>query len=152
MINVGSKRLGRTSLAFPQAAQTCHSVNTFRRMLRCNITGAIMKFLVSVAFAAMMMFGAAEASTGYASYYKSGRLTANGEHFLPLGLTAAHRRLPFGTKLKVTNLRNGKSVVVRVNDRGPFVRGRILDLSLGAARVIGIAGRGVAKISYVVVN
>jgi rare lipoprotein A len=91
-------------------------------------------------------------TTGWCSYYKSGRLTANGEHFKPMGLTAAHRRLAFGTKLQVTNLRNGKTVLVRVNDRGPFIRGRILDLSLGAAKVIGLNNSGVAKISYVVVN
>jgi rare lipoprotein A len=111
-----------------------------------------MKILVSAAVAAMMMFGSAEASTGYASYYKTGRLTANGERFMPMGLTAAHKHLAFGTMLRVTNLRNGKSVIVRINDRGPFIRGRVLDLSLGAARVIGIAGAGVAKISYVVMN
>ena len=111
-----------------------------------------MKFLFSAALAAMMMFGTAEASTGWASYYKTGRFTANGERFKPMGFTAAHRHLAFGTKLRVTNLRNGKFVIVRVNDRGPFVRGRILDLSLGAARVIGLAGAGVAKISFVVVR
>jgi rare lipoprotein A len=88
-------------------------------------------------------------NSGWASYYKSGRLTASGEHFKPLGLTAAHRQLPFGTILKVTNLRNGKSVLVRVNDRGPFVKGRVLDLSLGAAKVIGLTSSGVGKISYV---
>ena len=111
-----------------------------------------MKFLWAVALATLMMFGTAEASTGWASYYKTGRFTANGEHFKPMGFTCAHRRLPFGTKLRVTNLRNGKFVIVRVNDRGPFIRGRILDLSLGAARVIGLAGAGVAKISFVVVR
>jgi rare lipoprotein A len=89
---------------------------------------------------------------GMASYYKSGRLTANGEHFNPQGLTAAHRKLRFGTKLRVTNMRNGKSVVVRINDRGPFIRGRIIDLSLGAAKVIGLNRSGVAKISYAVLN
>ena len=111
-----------------------------------------MKFLFSAALAAMMMVATAEASTGWASYYKTGRFTANGEHFKPMGFTAAHRHLAFGTKLKVTNLRNGKFVIVRVNDRGPFIKGRVLDLSLGAARVIGLAGAGVAKISFVVVN
>jgi len=87
-------------------------------------------------------------STGYASYYKMGRRTADGERYNPYGLTCAHRRLPFGTLLKVTNLRNKRSVIVRVNDRGPFIRGRVLDLSLGAARVIGMTGTGVAHISY----
>jgi rare lipoprotein A len=115
-----------------------------------------MKSIFSAALAAFVVFGLAasvvDASTGYASYYKSGRRTANGEHYYPLGLTCAHRRLPFGTKLKVTNLRNGRSVIVRVNDRGPFIRGRVLDLSLGAAKVIGLNASGVAKISYIVMN
>ncbi|MDE2385242.1 MAG: septal ring lytic transglycosylase RlpA family protein [Alphaproteobacteria bacterium] len=115
-----------------------------------------MKSVASAALAAFVAFAvaapAAHASTGFASYYKTGRRTANGERFLPMGLTCAHRRLPFGTRLKVTNLRNGRSVVVRVNDRGPFVRGRVLDLSLGAAKVIGLNASGVAKISYIVLN
>ena len=88
----------------------------------------------------------AAATEGWASYYKIGKRTADGERFNPLGLTCAHRRLAFGTLLKVTNLRNKHSVIVRVNDRGPFVRGRVLDLSLGAARAIGMTG--VAHISY----
>ncbi len=115
-----------------------------------------MKSIFSSAAAALLVFGLAaplaQASTGYASYYKTGRRTANGERFLPMGLTCAHRRLPFGTKLKVTNLRNGRSVIVRVNDRGPFIRGRVLDLSLGAAKVIGLNAAGVAKISYIVMK
>ena len=90
------------------------------------------------------------ASVGWASFYKSGRLTANGEHFNPMGMTAAHRKLPFGTRVKVTNLRNGKSVIVRINDRGPFIKGRVMDLSLGAAKVIGLNKAGVAKISFVI--
>ena len=90
--------------------------------------------------------------TGFASYYKSGKVTANGERFNPHGLTAAHRSLPFGTRVKVTNLRNGRSVIVRINDRGPFIRGRIMDLSLGAAQVVGLTASGVARISYVVMN
>ena len=89
---------------------------------------------------------------GWASFYKSGKRTANGEAFKPMGMTAAHRKLPFGTKLKVTNIKTGKSVIVRVNDRGPFIKGRVLDLSLGAAKIIGLNHSGVAKISYTVVN
>ena len=88
-------------------------------------------------------------SVGVASYYgkeMSGRRTANGERFNPAGLTAAHRSLPFGTKLKVTNLRNGKTVVVRVSDRGPFARGRVIDLSYGAASAIGMVGSGTARV------
>jgi rare lipoprotein A len=124
-------------------------------MLRRNINGGypLMKHTIAAILAVFMLALPAQAlTTGWASFYKSGRLTANGEHFKPMGLTAAHRKLPFGTMLKVTNLRNGKSVIVRVNDRGPFIRGRILDLSLGAAKVIGLNRSGVAKISFVVVN
>ena len=92
-----------------------------------------------------------QAATGWASFYKSGRLTANGEHFKPQGMTCAHRKLAFGTKLKVTNLSNGRWVIVRVNDRGPFIQGRILDLSLGAAKVIGLTASGVGKISFTII-
>jgi rare lipoprotein A len=95
---------------------------------------------------------AAALTTGWASYYKSGHRTANGERFNPHGLTAAHRSLPFGTKVKVTNIRTGKSVVVRINDRGPFIKGRVIDLSLGAAKIIGLTRSGVAKISYTVLR
>ena len=81
--------------------------------------------------------------SGVASYYGGkfhGRRTASGEIFNKNALTAAHRSLPFGTKLKVTNLRNGRTVLVRVNDRGPHVRGRIIDLSHAAAKKIGLKG------------
>ena len=111
-----------------------------------------MKYVVTAALAALMFSSTAEAATGYASYYKMGRRTASGERFSPMGLTCAHRNLPFGTKLKVTNVKTGRSVVVRVNDRGPFVRSRVLDLSLGAAQVIGLTAMGIGKISYEVVN
>ena len=84
--------------------------------------------------------------TGVASYYKSGNVTANGERFKPMGMTAAHRKLPFGTKVRVTHLRTGKSVVVRINDRGPFIGKRIIDLSLGAARRIGMTKSGIARV------
>ncbi|MBI4727623.1 septal ring lytic transglycosylase RlpA family protein [candidate division TA06 bacterium] len=80
---------------------------------------------------------------GLASYYGQefhGRKTANGEIFDMQAMTAAHRTLPFGTTVKVTNLKNEQSVTVRINDRGPFVEGRIIDLSQGAAKKIGIDG------------
>jgi rare lipoprotein A len=80
---------------------------------------------------------------GLASYYGRefhGRKTANGERFDMNGLTAAHRTLPFGTVVRVTNLSNNKSVTVRINDRGPFVEGRIIDLAQGAAKQIGLDG------------
>lgn len=74
--------------------------------------------------------------------------TATGEHYDPRGLTAAHRTLPFGTLVRVTSLRTGESVVVRINDRGPFVRGRSIDLSLGACRAIGNPGIAQVRIDY----
>jgi rare lipoprotein A len=86
---------------------------------------------------------------GIASFYGydgSGNKTASGERFNPEKLTAAHRSLPFGTRVRVTNVRNGRSVVVRINDRGPFIRGRVIDLSHRAARVIKMIGRGVAPV------
>jgi rare lipoprotein A len=85
---------------------------------------------------------------GMASYYgsESGSQTASGQRFNPGAMTAAHRSLPFGTKVRVTNKRNGKSVVVTINDRGPFVRGRIIDLSTAAAGVIGMRSSGVAPV------
>jgi rare lipoprotein A len=82
---------------------------------------------------------------GLASWYGpgfQGRRTANGERFNTHQLTAAHRSLPFGSRTRVTNERTGRSVVVRINDRGPFVRGRVIDLSQAAARAIGISGVG----------
>ena len=94
--------------------------------------------------------GAADAAqTGMASYYKHGKRTANGERFDPHGYTAAHRTLPFGTRVLVTNLKNGKSVIVRINDRGPFSKNRVIDLSLGAAKVVGLTQSGVAKVKVV---
>jgi rare lipoprotein A len=77
---------------------------------------------------------------GHASWYKHGRRTANGEAFNPNGMTAAHRSLPFGTRVRVVNEKTGRSVVVRINDRGPFIGGRIIDLAQGAARQLGMDG------------
>jgi rare lipoprotein A len=77
-----------------------------------------------------------------------GQTTANGERFNAYGNTTAHKTLPFGTKLRVTNQSNGKSVIVRVNDRGPFVGGRSLDLSYGAFSSIAHPGQGVANVCY----
>jgi rare lipoprotein A len=85
---------------------------------------------------------------GVVSYYAhdfQGKLTSNGETFDMNDLTAAHRTFPFGTKVRVTNLDNNESVIVRVNDRGPFVEGRIMDLSLGAARQIGLVKNGTTR-------
>jgi rare lipoprotein A len=90
-----------------------------------------------------------ETETGYASFYADkfeGRKTANGEIFNQSKLTAAHKKLPFGTQVMVTNLANGRSVQVRINDRGPFVSGRIIDLTKAAAKEIDMLGAGVARV------
>lgn len=93
--------------------------------------------------------------TGIASYYGGkfhGKRTASGEVFNKNAMTAAHRSLPFGTRVKVTNLRNGRTVLVRVNDRGPHVRGRIIDLSQAAAKKIGLSHAGTARVKLEVLN
>ena len=100
--------------------------------------------LIAAICGAMIIVGcssAAMAESGIASVYAySGQRTASGERAQPNGLTAAHRTLPFGTRVRVTNKRNGRSVVVRINDRGPFVRGRVIDLTPAAAQALGFSG------------
>ena len=88
-------------------------------------------------------------STGEASWYGPGffgNRTANGEVFRPGTMTAAHRTLPFGTKVKVTNLRNGKETIVRINDRGPFSGHRVIDIAHGAAQHLGLVSSGIAQV------
>ena len=97
-------------------------------------------------------FGTHAASDGLVSFYVEGARTASGERFDPHEFTAAHRTLPFGTRLRVTSVATGRSVTVRVNDRGPFVPGRVLDVSYSAADRLGIVGRGVAKVKIDVVR
>jgi rare lipoprotein A len=82
----------------------------------------------------------ASAQSGIASVYSDGTRTASGEHMSPSAMTAAHRTLPFGTMVRVTDNHSGRSVVVRINDRGPFVRGRVIDLTPAAARALGFSG------------
>jgi rare lipoprotein A len=91
-------------------------------------------------------------SYGIASFYADEQLTANGETFNPNALTAAHPTLPFGTRLRVTNVSTGRSVTVRINDRGPFVSGRVVDVSYSAAESLGIVDRGIAKVKLDVVH
>ncbi len=98
--------------------------------------------LIGLAFAALVA-GAnfpASAQCGVASNYSTGKITANGEAFKPQSVSAAHKTLPFGSKVAVVNQRTGRSIVVRINDRGPFVKGRIIDLSSGASRALGGGG------------
>jgi rare lipoprotein A len=87
--------------------------------------------------------------TGVASWYGPGfhgRMTANGEVYNQFGMTAAHKTLPFGSRVRVTNLHTGQSIEVRINDRGPYIRGRIIDLSYTAARQVGVHKPGVAPV------
>ena len=83
---------------------------------------------------------------GLASYYWQPQRVAAGGWFNPNALTAAHKSLPFGTRVRVTNLRNGRSVVVRINDRGPYIRGRVIDLSRRAATIVGMRKAGVVRV------
>lgn len=112
-----------------------------------------MSLFSGAAAGALVMLSAstvfADASNEYvvkASYYSSGKLTASGEAFDPDGLTAASRTLPFGSRLEIVNPATGRVVTVRVNDRGPFVKGRDLDLSRGAAQALGMIEAGVASL------
>jgi len=98
---------------------------------------------------------AVQTASGTASWYGAkfhGRRTANGERYDMHQLTAAHRTLPFGTKVRVINERNGRAVVVRINDRGPFAGRRIIDLSRGAAGAIGMVNSGVARVKLEVLR
>ncbi len=110
---------------------------------------------IAAAAAALIFYGAVVflndryGSVGIASWYGAdwkGRKTASGERFDPDKLTAAHRRLALGAVVEVTNLSNGRKVKVRINDRGPYIRGRIIDLSRAAARRLGIIDEGLAKV------
>ena len=94
----------------------------------------------------------ADRGGGVASFYTEGSSTASGEKFDPHELTAAHPTLPFGTKLRVTNTATGKSVTVRVNDRGPYVPGRVVDVSYSAAQALGMVNAGTAKVKLDVVQ
>lgn len=96
--------------------------------------------------------GGGHSMSGVASYYWQPQPVASGGRFNPNALTAAHKTLPFGTKVRVTHLGNGRSVTVTINDRGPYIRGRIIDLSRRAAGVIGMTGSGVARVSVDVVG
>jgi rare lipoprotein A len=107
-----------------------------------NLSAAICGGVMLVAWSS-----AAIAESGLASVYAySGGKTASGERANPGGLTAAHRTLKFGTHVRVTNRRNGRSVTVRINDRGPFVRGRVLDITPAGARALGFSGLAPVKV------
>ena len=114
------------------------------------IRSLVVAVLIALSNVAVMKSALAE--TGRASWYSLTSRTASGERCNPGAMTAAHRSLPFGTKVKVENLKTGKSVVVRINDRGPYVGGRIIDLTKAAAHRLGIVGSGTAKVRLTVLQ
>jgi rare lipoprotein A len=107
----------------------------------------IIGVVLTICGAAALFITSAMAESGIASVYAySGSKTASGERANPTGLTAAHRTLAFGTHVRVTNRRNGRSVTVRINDRGPFVRGRVIDITPAGARALGFSGLAPVKL------
>jgi rare lipoprotein A len=146
--------LGLAVLSSPVMAKEAKAskniVQTTVKVNKTSVSGQVKKVSYSPVSAK-----SAFVNTGVASYYGPGfhgRRTANGETFNMHAMTAAHRTLPFGTKLKVTNLSNGKSTIVRVNDRGPYVGNRVIDLSVAAAKQIGSTSSGTARVNLEVIN
>jgi rare lipoprotein A len=125
----------------PDCSQIRSDINNYTEVY------ALKKFMIaclSIGISLVVSPTMAQSWSGKASYYKLGGRTASGGR---VGhMTAAHRSLPFGTRVKVTNLGNGRSAVVTINDRGPFVRGRVIDISAGAADVLGMRHSGVARV------
>jgi rare lipoprotein A len=129
-------------------ASLVHKVNTaFATITRTGVSRKHTPFVAKIP-ADETQIG----SHGIASFYKTGTLTASGEKFDTNELTAAHRTLPFGTRLRVTNVATGQSVTVRVNDRGPFIPGRVVDVSYSAASSLGMVDSGIAKVKLEVVD
>jgi rare lipoprotein A len=113
---------------------------------------AILTLAVALFAGGVIECANATSSRGLASHYGYKSKTANGEMMNPQAMTAAHPTLPFGTRVRVRDVSTGRTVVVRINDRGPFVEGRIIDLSTAAAEVLGIIERGVAMVEIEVVS
>jgi rare lipoprotein A len=126
---------------------------TGRKGLEFAVCIVLLACLFGCCTSGQMRYRGRNVIVGLASYYGAefhGKRTSSGEVFDMYKLTAAHRDLPFGTRVLVTNLKNGRSVVVKINDRGPFVEGRIIDLSFEAARRIGMTG--VEKVKLLILN
>jgi rare lipoprotein A len=142
----------------PRLTAVCLRVQMKRRVLSMNYTDnyandrivRIIGIVMIICGAAVLFIAGssnAMAESGMASVYAySGSKTASGERANPGGLTAAHRTLAFGTHVRVTNRRNGRSVTVRINDRGPFVRGRVIDVTPAGARALGFSGLAPVKL------
>jgi rare lipoprotein A len=128
----------RSNSPSPRATNTAETTKSEKTRLPGNPTGKVLLTL-----------------EGVASYYADdyhGKQTSNGEIFDMNELTAAHRTLPFGTKARITNLENKKSVIVRINDRGPFIEGRMIDLSLAAAKELGLIRMGTTRVKLEVLE
>ena len=118
----------------------------FKTSARCAF------FTAAMAVAFFHQAAPALAQCGKASWYAEHGRTASGERMKPGARTAAHRTLPFGTLVEVENLRNGRTVVVRINDRGPFIKGRVIDLARGAASELGMISAGTASVRLSVLD
>ena len=119
------------------------------------LIAAVLAFFVTAPVVSHAKVAVGHTQVGHASYYGKkfhGRTTANGERFNMNAMTAAHKTLPLGTKVRVTRVDTGNSIVVRINDRGPFIKGRIIDLSKGAARKLGMIQRGVSEVKVEVLS
>jgi rare lipoprotein A len=139
-------RIGPPSRAAPVSARAAGLCGATAACYQLRMIGSrSISSAISAACVCVALVDAARAETGNAAYYH-GRRAASGERISAAEFTAAHRTLPFGTQVRVTNLANGRSVIVRINDRGPFGRGRIIDVSRAAARELGMIGSGVAKV------
>jgi rare lipoprotein A len=121
-------------------------------VLRISTLALAAAALAACAQPSVVTTGAQGESHGLASFYRNQTRTASGERASPGELTAAHRTLPFGTRVRVTDVDTGRSVTVRVNDRGPFAAGRVVDISHSAAETLGITERGLARVKLDVVQ
>ena len=125
------------------------------KMIHTATKFAISSFLFTSALALSNPASAAKeafSQCGKASWYELTSMTASGEQANPNILAAAHRTLPFGTKVQVSNLSNGRQVIVRINDRGPFIRGRVIDVTRAAADELGFRDKGIAKVHIAVIE
>lgn len=124
-------------------------------MLNKPLTAGILAILMLLPFAAFAKVTPGDTLSGKASYYHDslhGRQTASGEIYNKSAMTAAHKHLPLGTRVRVTNVKTGKSIKVKINDRGPFIKGRIIDLSRRAATKLGMIEKGVVDVKVEILS
>ena len=148
-VKVKAKKPASVATAPAKAKKVAHKAKT---KTTAKVASAPKKTKAKVAKASS---GGASFQSGMASWYGGkfhGRKTANGETYNMNAMTAAHKTLPYGTKVRVTNTRSGGSVVVRINDRGPFIAGRVIDLSRAAASQIGVTSSGVAPVKLAILG